>query len=209
MARLGAIFNVGETVVSLLKARRDLRGPPPAAQPSDPLASMDIAQTSLAQLAKPSETPLDGLSLLLYRVLPSGHQRPQGAGRNAQRPTRLGLELHYLLTAWSLSPEKEQAFLTWAMLELHRFPLLDRSLFTGGEALWDAGESVHFVAEPLTHEALFRVWDALQPKYRLSAGYVARVVHLEEGASPEYPPVVQSRFGFANVEDALAMVAAS
>ena len=42
----------------------------------------------------------------------------------------------------------------------------------------------------------------------LLAGYVARVVYLEEGAEPDYPPVIQSRFGFANVEDALAIGAA-
>jgi hypothetical protein len=202
MASYQAVYHVGLSVTQFLKERLTLRQ---AAQ-ADPVLPdpQAIVYRSLGGLAKDADVPAEGLSLLCYRVLPSAHQRPQAQSRGMQRPRRLALDLHYLLTAWSGTPDKEQGLLAWAMLELCRHPIFDRATLKGGEAIWDPDETVHFVPEPVTHDALFRLWDALLPKYRLSTGYCARVIHIEDRSAADlHGPVVETDFGFGQTGDAL------
>ena len=42
-----------------------------------------------------------------------------------------------------------------------------------------------------------RIWDTLEPDYRLSVGYVARVVRIEPDEIPEQRAVVATRFNYA------------
>jgi hypothetical protein len=56
---------------------------------------------------------------------------------------------------------------------------------------------VHIIPEELSTADMMRVWDTLQPEYRLSLGYVARVVRIEPHDTPEAGPVVATRFNFA------------
>jgi hypothetical protein len=203
MATFEAVKDVGDSVAALLTRQYRL------SQPSTGLpAGLSFTHTTLGELATSTNALPTGVSLICYRVLPSGHQRPQPQGRN-NRPERLGLELHYLLTAWSRDSDAvrlhEQTALAWAMLQLHRFPILDRAVLLGGDAVWERGEMVHFVHEPVTHDAMFRLWDALQPKYRLSASYCARVVQIADlKDSATYPRVLTSEFGFADADEGVS-----
>ena len=53
----------------------------------------------------------------------------------------------------------------------------------------------------LSTEDLMRVWDALEPSYRLSTSYVARVVRLDPDVDTElFAPVVAKRLAFGREE---------
>jgi hypothetical protein len=56
---------------------------------------------------------------------------------------------------------------------------------------------VQLIPEELSTSDMMRIWDTLQPKYRLSLGYVARVVRIDPAEIPEQPPVVATRFNYA------------
>ena len=200
MAGLAAVNQVGESLISMLRARRDLLaaenrlGPVPAA--------LAITLTSMGQLAVQNE-PVTGCTLTCYRIMMSDHPMQRGVARDAAATTTLSVELHYLLSAWSPSPADEAAIISWAMLELAAHPLLDRAVLPN-DGSWERDETVQIVPDSLSDDALFRLWGALQRKLRLCATFKARVVRIGFGPHPEFPPVVASRFGFAD-SDALAL----
>jgi hypothetical protein len=193
MARIEAVNQVGETVVKLLNDSRALRTAARAL--GDLPGAIPIAHISAARLATSPE-PDAGLTLMLYRIEPSDHQWPQPPSREPERPSVLGLDLLYLLTAWSPNPAEEQAMMSGAMLELYRRPVLDRSVLTGAN-VWGPDETVQIVHETLIDDGLYRLWPALQRKYRLSTAYRARVVRLRTGPDETFLPVVEKRLGFA------------
>lgn len=130
------------------------------------------------------------LTLFIYRVTPEEHSRNRVSGPTAF----LGLELHMLLTIWTSDALTEHAICAWVMSELHRRPTLDSSSLTS-DAGWRADESVQIIPDTFSTDELFRVWDALAPKYRLSLPYRARVVQLDLGPM-EGRPVVATRFEY-------------
>ena len=192
MAALAAVNSVGESVVALLRARRDLLaaeaqlGPVPAA--------LDIAHASLSRLAT-AAPPTAGLTLSCTRIAMSDHPRP----RTRPGDANIALELHYLMTAWSSAPVEEQSILAWAMLELAIHPVLDRSVLVGA-GIWERDETVQIVPETATDEALFRIWAALQLKYRLCTTFRARVIRIGYPVTPTWPAVVATRFAFADTD---------
>jgi hypothetical protein len=129
------------------------------------------------------------LSLFLYRVTMNQHLR---GVRHAGDPMELGvplsLDLHYLLTVWSDDVSREHAILAWTMLQLQQHPVFDASSLSPlGE--WKTGEHVQVLPEELSTEDIMRIWDSLEPSYRLSVSYTARVVRIE-GPSVRARPVV-------------------
>jgi hypothetical protein len=192
MAGVAAINQVGESLVALLRARRDLLAAEGRLGPVPP--AVEIAHASLARLAS-GAAPTAGLTLTCYRVALSEHQTP----RPATAPLTLALELHYLLAAWSATGADEQALLGWAMLELAGHPVLDRSLLLGGD-IWARDETVQVVLDRQSEDALFRVWDALQIRLRLSVTFRARVIRIGLEGAPDSLPVVATRFGFADAD---------
>lgn len=192
MAAIAAVNSVGESIVALLRARRDLLaaegqlGPVPAA--------LEIAHASLSRLATVA-LPTAGLTLTCTRISMSDHPRPRTQPGNAT----LALELHYLLTSWSSAPLEEQSILAWAMLELTSYPVLDRSVLVGN-GIWERDETVQIVPETATDDALFRLWTALQVKYRMCTTFRARVVRIGHGDQPTWPAVVATRFAFADAD---------
>jgi hypothetical protein len=65
------------------------------------------------------------------------------------------------------------------MHEIYRHPVLDASSLSP-EAQWGAGEVIQLVPAELTNEDIMRIWDALEPTYRLSVSYIARMVRIDE-----------------------------
>ena len=194
MAGLAAVAQLGESIVAMLVARRNLLaaegklGPVPAA--------LDIAQASLGKLATNAE-PTAGLTLTCTRIAMSDHPAPRAPTRDAASGASIALEVSYLLTAWSSGAE-EQSVLSWAMLELAAHPILDRSVLIGAPGVWAPEETVQIVPETLTDDALYRLWGILQHKYRLSTTFRARVLRINYGPGQTWPAVVASRFGFAD-----------
>jgi hypothetical protein len=106
----------------------------------------------------------------------------------------LSLDLHYLLSVWADNAMDEHVLLAWALDQLHRHPVLDVSALTP-EAEWTTGDFIQLIPAELSTEDLMRIWDALDPAYRLSVSYIARVVRIG-GQAAEGAPSVASRFGF-------------
>ncbi len=189
MANIRAIHSVGNSIATYL------RNTYPATVGGSAMPGCEFALMSSAELAA---VPDDAtrLSLYLYRVTVNEHQRQQRPDRlSGEQPAPLGLDLHYLLSAWGGTASDEQLPLAWAMRQLFQHPILDASSLSP-EAGWGADEVVQIIPAELSNEDLMRIWDALAPSYRLSVSYIARLVRLDADTAADALPVVASRFGF-------------
>jgi hypothetical protein len=74
------------------------------------------------------------------------------------------------------------------MREIQMHPVLDSSALSP-EAGWTAADVVQLIPAELSNDDLFRIWDLLQPKYRLSISYVARVVRIDTDTDSDRPAV--------------------
>jgi len=196
MAGLAAVNAVGESLVAMLRARRDLLaadgllGPVPA--------TLDISQASMSRLAG-SPAPTGGLTITCYRMTLSDHAAPRAARAVGPGPASLALDLHYLMAAWPAAAADEQAILSWSMLELAAHPVFDRSLLlpAGG---WGVEETVQITPDSVSDDTLFRLWDSLQQRMRLSTLFRARVVRIGYGEAGAWPPVVATRFAYGDTQ---------
>ena len=171
MANSLATYSVGKSLVSYLK--RAYAGQHEIDQP------FDFRLISSGELAGSAEPARNALTLFLYRIAQAAEMRsPTTPAGHGAAPAPLALELHYLLTAWADDALMEQSVLTWAMREIQMHPVLDSSTLSA-DAGWAASDVVQIVAADLSLEDMSRIWDSLSPKYRLSVGYVAKVVRVE------------------------------
>jgi hypothetical protein len=134
---------------------------------------------SSGQMTTPDD---DGaiVSLFLYRVTMNEHLRNVSrVNRPSASGVPLSLDLHYLMTVWADGALAEQTILAWAMHEIYRHPVLDQSSLSP-EAQWGPGEVIQLIPAELTNEDIMRIWDAIEPTYRLSVSYIARMVRIEE-----------------------------
>jgi hypothetical protein len=189
VAELSAIHDVGESLALLLQRRRALLaaenrlGPVPASEA--------IVHRPLSEISG-SSPPTSGLSISCVHIANSEHAPARSAVRDPATAHGISLELRYLVASWSTTAASELAFLSWAMLELSRHALLDRSLLVNPNS-WGRDESLQISLE---QAELFRVWEALKQKYRLSALFRVRVVRIGYGPVADGPPVVASRLQF-------------
>ena len=198
MAALGAVNLVGESIAALLRSRRSLLAEEGRLDAVPP--SQDIAHVSISKLIG-NAPPTSGLSVTCYHVARSDHTLGRFAAQDPSQGIGISLELSYLLAAWSAAPAEEQALLSWAMLELDRFAVLDKGQLVGGDA-WERGETIQIVPEDPDPERLFRVWEALKLKHRLSTLFKARIVRIGYGPIGDALPVAASRFSFAHGDPA-------
>jgi hypothetical protein len=105
----------------------------------------------------------------------------------------LGLDLHYLVTVFTEEADLEQKLLGWTLRELHYNGALPNGLLTA-DAAWDADELVTIVPAELSYEDMVRIWDAADRPYKLSYGFIARVVRLAKERGVEPRPVIATRF---------------
>ncbi len=194
MAKIGAVNDVGESIVALLRSRRDLLES--AGQLTPVNASLDITQLSVSALSG-GTTPTSGLSLTCYQINHS--DQPKNQHRLPGEPVRpeIAVELQYILASWSSRTEDEHAAIAWAMLELNSHSVLDRSTLRGAD-IWEPEETVQIVPSNLSADEQYRLWDATGQKFRLSLTFTARVIRLRHGLGDEFAPVVASRFGFSD-----------
>lgn len=155
------------------------------------------------------------LNIFLYQVLPNP------AFRSADLPTRradstmakkpqLGLDLHYLLTAYGKADTKEypisHSILGSAMRALHTRPILTRNTITNMlndtntpdslkvSDLGDQIELVRFTPISLNLEELSKLWSVFfQTPYRISVAYKASVVLIDGKEEPTPPLLVRER----------------
>jgi hypothetical protein len=187
MANVFAIHSVGNSIVTYL------RNSYPRALADMPDCAFDLV--SSGELAgEPGDATR--ITFYLYRVTVNEHSRQmQSAAGAFVRPTALGLDLHFLMSAWAGNARDEHTMLAWAMRQLHMFPILDASSLSP-EAGWGANEVIHVIPAELSTEDVMRIWDALDPGYRLSVSYIARLVRLDPDAQQHARPVVATRFAY-------------
>ena len=189
MANVRAIHSVGTSIVTFL------RNTYPVTLDGQPMPGCTFELMSCGQLASTIGEDTR-IGLLLYRVTMNEHARqtrPTAPMRGRTPPGLLSLDLHYLLTAWAANALDEQVALAWAMRQLHLSPVLDASSLSP-EAGWSREEVIQLVPAELGTEEMMRIWDALDPAYRLSVSYVARVLHIEPDEDHEtFPAVVATR----------------
>ncbi len=190
MANLFAIHSVGDSLVTYLRNSYP-----------EPLRSVQPCTFRLLSGGEIVDVPNQGttLSLLLYRVTIDEHLRNTGRpGDAGDEPAPLSLNLHYLFSVWADSAAIEHSILGWAMYELHRRPVLDQSSLTP-EGNWDSSDAIHIIPAELSNEDIMRIWDALEPAYRLSVSYIARVVRIDTNRPSPGRPVVATRFDWQEV----------
>lgn len=158
-----------------------------------------------------SGIPTTGVNVFLYQVTPNG------AGRNADLPTRrsdgqlvqrpaMALDLHYLLTFYGNDAQLEpQRLLGSVVRTLHSRPLLTRDAIRNTLAsptynylvqsdLADAIETVRFTPTGLLLEELAKLWSVFyQIPYALSMAYVGSVVFVESEVATQPSLPVRAR----------------
>lgn len=188
MANIQAIYSVGASVATFL------RNTYPASIGAQAMPSCEFALVSSGELAGAIEDTTR-ITLYLYRVTVNEHNRQHRPGlMSPEQQAPLGLDLHFLLTAWAGTAQDELLTLAWAMRQLYLHPILDASSLSP-EALWGAEEVIQVIPSELPTEDMMRIWDALAPSYRLSVSYVARLVRIDPDVIVESAPVVATRFG--------------
>lgn len=196
MAGFSAPYSVGESIAQYLRNTYpdDLRNDHPCR--FELAKSKDFASADTF-----TETTI---TLFLYRMTIDQYLHPAGAQRVAPPSSRaLPLDLHYMLTVWTDNKHAEHLLMAWVMAQLHWNPVLDSSnlMRLGG---WRADETIQITPTSITQEDLSRIWDVMEPSYRLSTTYVARVVHIDPPPEAAHPPVVASRFETSRLEPAEA-----
>jgi hypothetical protein len=197
MASLGAVHSVGASLVAHLSQAHQLQRQIELGLVEDERVLPDCSfdQLASAQLAGPFSPNGNQVTLYLYRIGVDRYLRTSADSRTPQEPGSrpLGLELHYLMTAWAGTSAAEHTLMSWAMRELHMAPTLDWGRLQPAR-LWRRDESVQITPSELSHEDMMRIWDALTPTYRLSVSYIARVVRVDALPQVGAGPVVATRF---------------
>ena len=190
MANVFGVHSVGTSIATFL------RNTYPAAVGGRAMPACDFELVSAGQLASDSEER-NRITLFLYRLAVNEHSRQSAHLRSPDgRVAPLGLDLHYLMSSWAMTPQDEHVALTWALRQLHEFPVLDASSLTP-DAGWASDEVIQIVPSELATEDVMRIWDALTPSYRLSVSYVARLVRIDpDSDDSQFRPVVSGRFAF-------------
>jgi hypothetical protein len=141
----------------------------------------------------------EGFTVSLYRVSVSGTQRPQTPRRDDKgrlfRPSRL-VDLHYLITPWATSPDKQHQMLGWLINLLEDSGTLSSAQLN--HKLADANtfsplESVQLGFESMPLSEHFNLWDKLRTSFPASATCVARMVALDSVRPIDEPELVQTR----------------
>ncbi|MDM0011731.1 DUF4255 domain-containing protein [Variovorax sp. J22P168] len=193
MANIQAIHSVGASLATFL------RNTYPAVVGDQPMPQCDFALVSSGELAGTIDEATR-ITLYLYRVTANEHNRQQRPGlMSPQQQAPLGLDLHFLLSAWAGTAQDELLPFAWALRQLYLHPILDASSLSP-EAGWSTEEVIQIIPSELPVEDMMRIWDALTPPYRLSVSYVARLVRLDPDAFDDAGPVVATRFGWGTAQ---------
>ena len=189
MANVQAIHSVGHSLVTYL------RNTYPTEASGQEMPECTFALLSSGEMA---DTPPDStrVTLYLYRVTVNEHLRQQRPDRmSPEQQAPLGLDLHFLLTAWAGNAQDELLPLAWAMRQLYEHPILDASALSR-EAGWGPDEVIQIIPSELSTEDMMRIWDALEPAYRLSVSYIARRVRIDPDQLVDSVPVLATRFTY-------------
>ena len=183
MAGYQAIRAVGESVLAMM-------------QDTCPLAALQLPAGTKFEHASfntlvADPRPPEGFYLCLWRVGIGGSPRKLPPRRTAAgqlyKPS-LPVDLYYLLLPIASSADKQALMLGWALGFMNDLPTLSGETinrYTKGEpSVFDAGESVELIAEPLSTADYLALWDRVKTGFQAGMTYVARMV-LIDSEQPE------------------------
>ena len=169
-----------------------------AALVGDPQTAGDVASAAEITFASPHDAssgqvnPKPKLSVFLYQLqenadLRSQPRLPTSIPGEYRRPP-LSLDLRYLVTPL-IGAAKDLIVLGRVMQALHDLTL--SGPFTPRQA--GSSPELRILLDPLPFEELSRLWTAFTEPYRLSVGYLVRVVALDSDQPPVVGPPVERR----------------
>jgi hypothetical protein len=181
-----ALLAVSQTLKSLLDGAVAASTDPELPHVPTTLASpREVRSTTLAV------TPAAALSLWLYQVRRNPdllNEPPRRISPTEVLPPALPVDLFYLVTPITTSPEGEQALLGKVLQTLNDHTILAGSMLAA--PLDPAADELRVTLEALTLEEITRVWTALDEPYQLSVSYHVQLVRISSGLQPvEAPPV--------------------
>lgn len=94
----------------------------------------------------------------------------------------MAVDLHYLVTASAADAATSQHLLGWAISVLNASPVLPPSVLNTSpdmDPVFEDGEAVVLVWEPLSLADLCDVWQVAAQRPALSATYVARAIRID------------------------------
>jgi Pvc16 N-terminal domain len=195
MANLAAIRSVGASLAGFLNSAYGVATFPPNVTKPECVFSVNSIGGLAAANVPASDTSARVL-IVLYRTSMNQHLR--NVGRQSDVRTRsapLSVDLHFLISFWAKSADNEHLVLAWTLRQLHDVPVLDSSILTR-EAAWGSEDVIQLIPEEIATEELMRIWDTLEPKYRLSVSYIARVIRIDPDEAVDARPVVATRFDY-------------
>lgn len=149
-----------------------------------PLPEFANAQFELYQAGSFQNPMAEGVSLYLYRIGINSSRRnhpPRVHGDRRFRPP-VPLDLHYWLTAWAKTAERQQRLLGWAIRTLEDTPTLPANFLNdyGPEPdTFRPGETVDLVCDPLSLQDMASLWEVSKVNMQLSLNYVARMLLID------------------------------
>jgi hypothetical protein len=186
MATYEAIAAAGQTIIGLLGD-------------ACPKPEFEGARFSLYQIKDFLSPMEEGLSLFLYRVAVNGSRRnlppTTGADGRRYRPP-IPLDLHYMLTAWGKTAEKQHLLLGWAIRMLQDVPVLHASLlndYAADAETFRTGETIEVILDPLNLQDMSNLATLTKLNPPLSVTYVIRMVSVESRVALEEAEPVQTR----------------
>jgi hypothetical protein len=196
VANIAAIRSVGSSLAAYLDlAFRRAEFPANVTKPTCTFNMRSIGGIRASDINTPERTV--DVSMFLYRASINHHLRNVGRlATPGARPVPLSVDLHYLFSFWASSADNEQLVLAWTMRQLHTVPVLDASVLSR-EAAWPPEEVIQLIPEEITTEDMMRIWDSIEPHYRLSLSYIARVIRIDPDETREERPVVATRLEYA------------
>jgi hypothetical protein len=139
-------------------------------------------------------TPM--LTIYLYRVEVNRITRPGWSGVGyLDGQGHLPLDLHFLITPWGDNAEDEYKILGKSMQCMEQNPILTGPLLfeSGGASglppTWGKNDAVQVVTDELAVADISQIFDSLQRDYKLSVGYLARVVRIDTSQGVMDTPV--------------------
>jgi hypothetical protein len=176
-----ALSAVGKSIIGLLTEK--------CPKPEFTGATFILSQSSDFAASK---HPQFGISLCLCRVSINATQRNPVSpttpdGRRIRPP--LPLDLHFALTAWAKTPDRQHDLLGWSMCILDENPILTAATlnrFAGGTSVvFGPEESVEVVPASLDFEQMSAVTELVQIRQQPSIVYNARPVSIQlPGSQP-------------------------
>ncbi len=139
-----------------------------------------------------------GISIFLYRVSVNGNQRiPSGrpAPNRMVAPTKLPVDLHYLMTIWGRDSSLQHRITGWMMRLFEDSPILPFGLLESvAPGVFQPDEMLEVLLNDMPNESMFNLWETLgQSKYQLSIPYTIRHLALESDRLLPAPGIVQER----------------